>query len=314
MPMAKQLTALLAISLVLVGCAKRQLTGDGDPPSINELTQTGIWLQNLGPPPRPLLVAVYDFPDLTGANKPSTSINYAEYSKAVTQGAAGILVDALKKSGGGTWFRVVERTKVDHLLQERKLIQDTYRALKRQPYDIAPLRFAEYIVAGGITAFDTEVLSGGVGASYLGVGGDVNYLKNRVAVHLRLVEVRTGTIVKSVNASKTIYSVALSGSVHKIVSGDLLTVNAAFTRNEPTQFAVQETIDAAVLQLTLEAYQLGLWSAPAPESLDSVLLPVVANEQVEPRASRTVKEIPPPPPPPGPRNPERGGHPTIPGQ
>ena len=33
-----------------------------------------------------------------------------------------MVIDALKTAGGGTWFRVVERNGIDHLVRERQII------------------------------------------------------------------------------------------------------------------------------------------------------------------------------------------------
>ena len=34
-----------------------------------------------------------------------------------------MVIDALKTAGGGTWFRVVERNGIDHLVRERQIIR-----------------------------------------------------------------------------------------------------------------------------------------------------------------------------------------------
>jgi curli production assembly/transport component CsgG len=291
--MAKQLAVFLALCVVTASCTARDRTGSiaHDPPVVGSTTPTSHTLAYLAPPPRPLVVAVYEFPDMTGANKPSVSPNYAEFSKAVTQGAAGILVDTLRRVGQGTWFNVVERTRVDNLLRERKLIQDTHNALKRPIRDIYPLHFAEYIVEGGIVGFDSEIVSGGVGASYLGIGADASYLKNLVAVNLRLVNVRKGNVVDSVTATKTIYSVTLSANVSKFVSSDLLGIHAGLTQTEPTQFAVQEAIEVAVLQLINDINTMGLWSSPPPENLDGIPIPLSAEEQINGRRPGNGKRL-----------------------
>ena len=48
-------------------------------------------------PRRKLDVSVYNFPDLTGQNKPND--NFAEFSRALTQGASAVLIDVLTKAG-----------------------------------------------------------------------------------------------------------------------------------------------------------------------------------------------------------------------
>ena len=67
------------------------------------------------------VVAVYKFNDLTGQRKEVPNI--ASFSTAVTQGGTAMVIDALKTAGGNTWFRVVERNGIDHLVRERQIIR-----------------------------------------------------------------------------------------------------------------------------------------------------------------------------------------------
>jgi curli production assembly/transport component CsgG len=59
-------------------------------------------LEILPPPLQKIDVAIYQFPDLTGKNEPNDNI--AVFSRAVTQGGAGLAVDALQRAGQGSWF------------------------------------------------------------------------------------------------------------------------------------------------------------------------------------------------------------------
>ena len=80
-------------------------------------------LKLLRPPYQQPVVAVYKFTDLTGQRK--SKQNIADFSTAVTQGAESLLIDALKAAGDGRWFRVVERTGLDHLVRERQIVKST---------------------------------------------------------------------------------------------------------------------------------------------------------------------------------------------
>jgi curli biogenesis system outer membrane secretion channel CsgG len=64
-------------------------------------------------------VAVYEFPDFTGQN--TENDNFAELSKAVSQGTDAYVLSALGDVGGGTWFRVLERRFLEPVLQERRI-------------------------------------------------------------------------------------------------------------------------------------------------------------------------------------------------
>ena len=113
----------------------------------------------------PVDVAVYDFPDLTGQAKPNE--NFAEYSRAVTQGGANILIDVLKSAGHGNWFRVVERGGLKNLVQERTLIENTQRAYTRRPANLPPVRFAGLILEGGIVGYDSNEQTGEIGRAHV---------------------------------------------------------------------------------------------------------------------------------------------------
>ena len=79
-----------------------------------------IQLLELPPAEKMPIVAVYSFIDKTGQRK--SVQNIASFSTAVTQGGLEMLIDALKTAGGNTWFRVVERQGIDHLVRERQIL------------------------------------------------------------------------------------------------------------------------------------------------------------------------------------------------
>ncbi len=109
---------------------------------------------------------------------------------------------------------------------------------------LPPIRFAGLLVEGGIIAFDGNVMTGGVGANYLNIGGNVNYRCDTVTVAMRVVSVQTGEILTSVTTTKTVYSVGLQANVYQFVSiNKLLQAEAGITKTEPTQLAVRQAID-----------------------------------------------------------------------
>src|SRR6202041_3712404 len=89
--------------------------------SLVAATRTGLVLDTLPPPKQKLDVSVYNFPDLTGQNK--SNDNFAEFSRALTQGGSSILTDVVVKAGGGAGFAVAARADLQPLLQERQIIQ-----------------------------------------------------------------------------------------------------------------------------------------------------------------------------------------------
>lgn len=257
-------TAALAVAAMVSACTATSYNGSlGIPPRVGTLTYMSAALAGLPHARRPINVAVYEFPDLTGQNRPNG--NYADYSRAITQGAAAMVVDALKTAGSGTWFNVVERTNVDSLLRERRLIQDTYEVLKRSPRDkIQPLQFAEYLVTGGIISFDAPISTGNVSATYSGIGGGYGQNRNLVTINIRLVRVKDGAVLKSIDVSRQILSATASASANRFIRNRLLEAEASLTVAEATQIAVREAIETGVYELVRKGLDLGLWSLANP--------------------------------------------------
>ena len=113
--MYRLLIPLLAV--LLSGCA----TMASSPPKVLDIAYQPM--ADVREPENNIVLAVYQFVDLTGQQKPNTT--FGEISKAVTQGSSNLLIKALKDVGEGKWFRVVERESLQSLLQERKLIRTT---------------------------------------------------------------------------------------------------------------------------------------------------------------------------------------------
>ncbi len=252
----KFVTVSVASALLLAGCQTGQKL-DTPAAALTSATKTTAKAVTLPAPEQPVDVAVYDFPDLTGQAKPNDS--FAEYSRAVTQGGASILIDVLKKTGSGAWFRVVERSGLKDLVQERTLIENTQKSYG-QKTSLPPVRFAGLILEGGIVGYDSNELTGGAGARYLGIGGDVQYRSDVVTVGLRAVSVQTGEILASTTTTKQIYSVAVRGSAYKFATAnELLEIDLGQARNDPGALAVREGIELAVVSLAVDGVRKGLW-------------------------------------------------------
>jgi curli production assembly/transport component CsgG len=255
------LCALLVGGCAITGTAQDPLT---QPARLVPATKTGLVLDILPPPKRKLDVSVYNFPDLTGQNK--SNDNFAEFSRAVSQGGSSILTDILTKAGGGAWFDVAERADLQSLLQERQIIQNTRTALmgKNAP-SLPPLHFAGVLLDGGVIGYDTNETTGGVGANYLGVGPNVQYRQDIVTVALRAVSVQTGRVLASVTTTKTIYSVNLGVTGFLFAAVDeLLQADLGFSKNSPATLAVREATQLAVYSLIFEGVKNGLWEFKDP--------------------------------------------------
>ena len=191
---------LFLLSLMLVGCAGKA--------KFDVRTQTVAYkdLSNIeSPKGEPIIIAVYDFIDMTGQKKPGGS--FASMSTAVTQGSYQLLIKALQDAGEGKWFRVVERTSLPSLLQERKLIRSTRQQVNGEGAEpLPPLLFAGASITGGIVGYDSNTKTGGLGARVLGIQTHKQWRQDVVTIILRLVNVQTGEGVISTTIEKTIIS------------------------------------------------------------------------------------------------------------
>jgi curli production assembly/transport component CsgG len=226
-------------------------------------TSSESMLEDLPAPEHPVAVAVYGFTDQTGQFKPETATQ--TLSRAVSQGGSAMLVHSLEDAGKRSWFTIVEREQLKDLLNERQIIREMraqYLGEKTvSPQALPPLLFAGVILEGGIIGYDTNTVTGGLGATELGIGGDAKYQQDTVTVSLRAVSVKTGEVLANVTASKTITSYAVDVNVFRYVGvTSLLETENGFTTNEPGLVALQQAIDKAVYGLIMEGVDLKLWN------------------------------------------------------
>jgi curli production assembly/transport component CsgG len=253
---------IIAACLILSSCtvvAKQPKLQFADTPKVDGIAFTE--LKTLKPPKQKAVVAVYDFPDLTGQRHDSGTIS--SLSSAVTQGGAPLLIDALKNAGNGTWFRVVERVRVDDLAKERQIVRQTREEYEgKDSNKLEPMLFAGLILQGGIVGYDSNVLSGGAGARYLGIGLDRQYRRDMVTVSLRAVNTNTGEIILNVQVSKTILSISNGLTAFKFVDAgtNLAEAEIGMAQNEADTIAVKTAIEAAVVELIKKGITKGYWS------------------------------------------------------
>ncbi len=247
--------AIFLLTLLLVGCAAK--------PDFDVRKQQ-IQYKDLevvkAPKGDPVIIAVYDFLDMTGQKKPGGS--FASMSTAVTQGSYQLLIKALSDAGDGKWFRVVERTSLPSLLQERKLIRSTRQQVNGEGAEpLPPLLFAGAYITGGIVGYDSDVKTGGYGARILGIQSHKQWRQDVVTIILRLVNVQTGEVVVSLTVEKTIISGETGGDIFKYFDADtlLLEVEAGVARNEPVTYAIRKAIEKGVVELINEGANKELW-------------------------------------------------------
>ena len=251
---------------------------DQTPARLGEYSKSTKTLLGLPPAQSPVEVAVYNFSDQTGQYKAVE--NGSTFSTAVTQGSTAILLKALEDSG---WFIPIERENLSNLSTERNIIRNTkqeyIKNLNPNEPPLPPLKYAGIILEGGIVSYDTNIITGGVGARYFGLGGSAKYRQDRITVYLRMVSTSNGEILKTVYVSKTILSQALDASLFRFVKFQrLLETEMGITRNEPVQLAIKDAVEKAVHDLIVEGIEGGFWSAKGGNSINEE---VVANYNQE---------------------------------
>jgi curli production assembly/transport component CsgG len=253
-------------ALALAACATQAPLPLDSAAQLTPGTRANRDLRRLPVPKGKIVVAVYGFRDQTGQYKPSPD---SSFSTAITQGGAAMMLKSLRDSG---WFTPVEREGLQNLLTERRII----RAIEH-PQDkgnpaiqLPPLMPAQLLVEGGITAYESNVQTGGAGVRYLGVSASEQYRVDQVTVDIRVVDIRSGQILNSVATTKTVYSRQLQSGIFKYVSFQkLLEAEAGYTRNEPAQLAVREAIETGVIHLITQGIRDKQWALRDEADFDS---------------------------------------------
>lgn len=268
-----KLISFFFLSFLFVGCGsyfnqpvsqQKARTGELSP-----MTEK---LRSLPLPEEPIVVGVYNFKDQTGQYK--NVENGSTFSTAVSQGATTMLVKALEDS---QWFTPIERENLNNLLNERNIIRSTrdeYRKNQNpnQP-NLPPLLYAGILLEGGIVSYDSNIITGGLGARYFGVGASTQYRQDRITVYLRAVSTSNGRVLKTVYISKTILSQAVDASLFRYVNFQrLLEVETGYTKNEPVQLAMKDAIEKAVEALIIEGIDDKLWKTKDGEETNNLIV------------------------------------------
>lgn len=262
--------------------------------TLGETTPYTKIIQNLPPPKEKIVLAVYKFKDQTGQYKPSENGN--NWSTAIPQGTTSILIKALEDS---KWFIPIERENISDVLNERQIIrttrqeysannkldkaEDNKTATNAAPASLPPLLYAGIILEGGIISYDTNLMTGGIGARYFGIGGSSQYRQDNVTVYLRAVSTLNGRILKTVYTSKTLLFQSVSGNFFRYVDIEkLLEAEVGVTKNEPVQLAVKEAIEKSVYSLILEGVKDNIWEVNADnkEKINELLISYEKEKEI----------------------------------
>ncbi|MGA9213123.1 CsgG/HfaB family protein [Kaistella sp.] len=253
--------AFLTVTIFsLHNCTLFNLPNGSEKSTLGENTYYSPKIRNLPPPKDKIIVGVYKFRDQTGQYKAAE--NGASWSTAIPQGTTTILLKALEDSH---WFTPIERENIGNLMNERQIIRSTRKEYAgndaNESSSLPPLLFAGLLLEGGVISYDTNVMTGGIGARYFGLGAGAQYRQDRITVYLRAVSTSTGEILKTVYTSKTILSTSVNGNFFRFIDTErLLESDIGVTQNEPVQLAVTEAIEKAVLSLIIEGVKDNIWA------------------------------------------------------
>lgn len=250
--------ALLLVLGLVQGCASLVNVPETEEPKA--VRNNNKEFNTIAPPLNgPIVVAVYGFQDKTGQRKPSDKL--ANISFAVTQGADAWVIKSLQDVGQGQWFKVVERVGLDGLTKERQIIRQARESVGDQR-QLKPMMFAGIMIEGGIIGYDSNTLTGGAGARYLGIGPSTSYRQDIVTITMRAVSVQTGEILTSVSVTKSIISSGSSLTIFKFFDQGTKSFESEFgyTVNEPVNYAVRSAIEQAVVELIKDGAVKNYWA------------------------------------------------------
>jgi len=259
---AIKLSLITLAAVALIGCSTVRPFGDTKIKEEAKVSETinKSFVSVPSPAGPAVTVAVYGFKDLTGQRKPSTTLSL--FSTAVTQGAEAYLMKSLQEVGNRQWFTVVERVGLDNLLKERQMIKQTreiYEGANAKP--LPPLQMAGVILEGGIIDYNSNTLTGGTGARWLGIGTQTAYTQDVVVISLRLVSVQTGEVLTTVTVEKNLLSTADGATALKFFNQATraFEFDTSQTFNEPGNYALRSAIETAVIELIKKGERQNLW-------------------------------------------------------
>lgn len=259
---ALKLSILSLAMLALAGCSTIRPLGDVEVQEEAKVTDAinKSFADVPAPAGPPIVVAIYGFADKTGQRKPSNTLSL--FSTAVTQGAESYLIKSLQEVGNRQWFTVVERVGLDNLLKERQMIRQT-----REIYDgdkakmLPPMTLAGVILEGAIVDYNSNTLTGGTGARWLGIGPYTQYTQDLVVISLRLVSVQSGEVLTTVTVEKNLLSTAEGVTALRFFNQATraFEFDSSQTFNEPGNYALRSAIETAIVELIRKGERQGLW-------------------------------------------------------
>lgn len=227
------MTVLLALSLLLAGCAPAVLVED---------QAAGLRQFSLAPVPREqrYVIAVPSFTVGAGSvriGRVDLSSEGEQFFRELGSGVADIFIAEAYES---QQFRITERAEIDKVLLEQDLAASG-RINPATAAELGRIEGAELLVLGSVTEFGVQTTGGG--GSVLGIfGGSAETVTARVAVEIRLVDTVTAEIM------------GLGRGVSEVVQGNaavdignvLTNLRVGRTGTTIVDYAVRNAIRAAI--------------------------------------------------------------------
>lgn len=236
---------------------------DVKPPELTQQSAAAMsMLAKLPEPTTPaLIVGVYSFEDQTG-QRAVTDRQTAELSSAVPQGLSSLLVQELTRVGEGKYFRVVERERVDDLLNERRVVA---AMLGDQAEDqLQSLLLPGIMLTGGAVSYDRMVMQKFGGVGFASVNARREVVSDRVGIVVRAVSVQTGEVLESIYVSKEVLSQVSGLNGLSVIGSEVAAAEFGVAENEPVSLAVRMALAAAVNEVVLRGINRGWWEVKVP--------------------------------------------------
>ena len=189
--------------------------------------------------------------------------------RAVTQGAALMAMSAASKAG----VALVERyetdvSRLEYKLADNRLISDV--PLREagpegeRPYrPVMPgvISGAQYFITGGITELNANIQSSSAGLSINSKSTTRspstalnNYYVLNVAIDLRMINIRTLDVVKTVTYQKQIVGRQVGAGLYLLFGNTIVNLNGTNAGEEPVQLAVRSLIERAMIEMVGNLY------------------------------------------------------------
>ncbi|MCG9692667.1 CsgG/HfaB family protein [Vibrio sp. Isolate22] len=202
---------------------------------------------------KPMNVTVYRFADFSGQRK--QGLLYQEVSTAVPQGLDSMLMHSLSTINQGKLYKVIDRTFLSHMLDERQLA-----SVSVSPKNLGILKVPSIVFTGGVIAYDHNNRQAAGGIFFNDFSLSSEYSVDTVTVSLRAVSVKTGEILLSSISKKSIVSVSSGINSYKIFDDNLMQLELGGAYNEPVSVATRLAIEQSILDITEKALELGWWN------------------------------------------------------